>query len=55
MDIRIEKISNDLVPAFSHSLKGINGAVGTADMEENSHLCKIRFTAGAEITQEDFF
>jgi hypothetical protein len=37
MDVGIEKEAGDIIPFFFHSLKGVDGAVGTADMEENSH------------------
>jgi hypothetical protein len=40
MNIGIEKISNDFIPSLSYPLKGINGAVGTTDVEEDFHLLK---------------
>jgi len=38
VDVRIEKISDDFIPSLPYPLEGINGAIGTADVEENSHL-----------------
>jgi len=38
MNVGIKKIANGLIPFFFHSFKGINGTVGTADVEENFHL-----------------
>jgi hypothetical protein len=40
VDVRIEKISDGLVPFFLHSFKGINGAVGTTDVEKDFHSIK---------------
>jgi hypothetical protein len=38
MDVGIEKVSGDIIPFFFHSFKGVDGTVGTTDVEENSHL-----------------
>ncbi len=40
MDVGIKKIANGLIPSLIYPLKGINGTVGTTDVEEDLHLCK---------------
>jgi hypothetical protein len=37
MDVGIEKVSNHFIPSFFDPFKGINTAVGAADMEEGFH------------------
>jgi len=38
VDVGVEEVSGDFLPFFPHLLKRIDCAVGTADVEENSHL-----------------
>ena len=43
MDVGIEKISDNFFPFFSDSFKGIDGTVGTADVEEDFHYSSLKF------------
>jgi hypothetical protein len=38
MNVGIKKIANSLIPYFFHPFEGINGTVGTTDMEKDLHL-----------------
>jgi len=38
MDVGIEKIPDNFFPLFSDPFKGIDGAVGTTNVEQDSHI-----------------
>jgi hypothetical protein len=45
VDIGIEEKSYEFISPLSQSLKGINGAVSTTDMDEDSHLWEVKNSA----------
>jgi len=44
MNVRIEKVSYDLICSLFQAVKGINGAVGTTDVEKDFHLNEVPVT-----------